>query len=73
MPLACFTHDGRSGMSSNLGVQELELLRPPNSVESRDLFLQWYLILHPKFLHVALMELEGAIVGSLHVVSVKLE
>ena len=60
-------------MSGNLGVQESELLRPPNSVELRDLFLQWYLILRPKFLHVALMELEGAIVGSLRVVTVKLE
>ena len=53
--------------------QESELLHPPNSVESWDLFLQWYLILRPKFLHVALMDLEGAIIGSLSVVNVKLE
>ena len=55
-------------MFNNLGDQESELLCPPNSVEQWDLFLQCYFLLLPKFLHVALMEQEGAIVDSLHVV-----
>ena len=63
-----FFHDGIFLMFDNLGDQGSELLCPPNSVEQRDLFLQWYFLLHPKFLHVALAELEDAIIGSLHVV-----
>ena len=51
----------------NLEDQESELLCWPNSVELRDLFLRWY-FLHLKFLHVAPVELEGAIVDSLHAV-----
>ena len=52
----------------NLEDQESELLCPPNPVELWDLFLQWYFLLHPKFLHVALVELEGAIIDSLRIV-----
>ena len=66
--LVSSVHDGMFQMFNNLGDQESELLCPPNSVEQRDLFLWWYFLLHPKFLHVAPVELEGAIVGSLHVV-----
>ena len=47
-------------MFNNLGDQESELLCPPSYVELRDLFL--------KFLHVALVEMEDAIIGSLCVV-----
>ena len=65
--LSGFSCDGMFLMFNNLEDQELELLCLPNSVEQRDLFLQWYL-LHLKFLHVARMELEGAIFDSLHVV-----
>ena len=68
MPLAHFSCGGRFVMSNNLEGQESKLLCPPNSVGQRNLFLQWYLILCLKFLHVALVELEGAIFGSLHVV-----
>ena len=63
-----FIRDGMFLMFDNLGDQELELLCPPNSVEQRDLFLRCYFLLLRKFLHVALMEQEGAIVDSLHVV-----
>ena len=55
-------------MFNNLGDQESELLCLPNSVELWDLFLQWYFVPHLKFLHVALKELEGAIIDSLHTV-----
>ena len=63
-----FICDGMFLMFDNLGDQESELLCPPNSVEQQDLFLRCYFLLLPKFLHVALMEQEGAIVDFLHVV-----
>ena len=63
-----FVRDGIFLRFDNLGDQESELLCPPNSVELWDLFLWWYFVPHPKFLHVALEELEGAIVDSLHTV-----
>ena len=63
-----FIRDEMFLMFNNLGDQESELLCPPNSVEQWDLFLQCYFLLLPKILHVALMEQEGAIVDSLHVV-----
>ena len=63
-----FARDGIFLMFDNLEDQESELLCPPNFVELRGLFLRWYFFLHLKFLHVALVELEGAIVGSLRVV-----
>ena len=63
-----FIRDGMFLMFDNLGDQESELLCLPNSVEQQDLFLQCYFLLLPMFLHVALMEQEGAIVDSLHVV-----
>ena len=60
--------DGKFLMFDSLGDHELELLCLPNSVEQQDLFLWWYFLLHPKFLHLALVELEDAIIGSLRVV-----
>ena len=59
--------DGMFQMFDNLEDQESELLCPPSSVEPRDLFLRWYFLLHPKFLHVALVEPEGVIIDSLRV------
>ena len=55
-------------MFDNLGDQELELLCPPSCVELWDLFLWRYYLLCPKFLHVALVELEDAISDSLGIV-----
>ena len=66
--LSGFAHDGIFLKFNNLEDQESELLCPPNPVELWDLFLQWYFLLHPKFLHVALSELEGVIVDSLRAV-----
>ena len=63
-----FVRDGIFLRFDNLGDQESELLCLPNSVELWDLFLQWYFVPHLKFLHVALKELEGAIIDSLHTV-----
>ena len=68
MELVSSVRDGMFLMFDNLGDQESELLCPPSYVEQRDLFLRWYFLLHPKFPHVALVELEGAIVDSLCIV-----
>ena len=65
--LVSSVHDGMFQMFNNLEDQESELLCLPSSVEPQDLFLQWYFLLHPKFLHVALTEPEGVIVDSLRV------
>ena len=69
--LVSFICDGMFPKFGNLEDQESELLCPPSSMELwgelRGLFLQWY-PLHPKFLHVARIELEGAIFDSLRVV-----
>ena len=66
--LARFSRDGMFVMSGSLGDQESEFLHPPQLVGLRDLFLRRYLILRPKFLHVALVELEGATFDSLRIV-----
>ena len=66
--LAHFSHNGRFVMFGNLGDQESGLLCPPSYVELRDLILQRYYFLHPKFLHEAPVELEDAIFDSLHIV-----
>ena len=65
--LVSFVCDGMFPKFGNLEDQESELLCLPNSMELQGLFLRWY-PLHPKFLHVALVELEGAIFDSLLVV-----
>ena len=58
--LVSSAYDGIFLMFDNLEDQGLELLCPPNYVELRDLFLWRYYFLCPKFLHVALVEPDGA-------------
>ena len=66
--LASFARDGSFPKFYNLEVQEWVSQPLFCFVEVRDLFLRRYLFLHPKFLHEAQVELEGAIIDSLRTV-----
>ena len=68
MELVGSIRDGMFLMFNNLGDQGSGPLCPPSYMEQRDSFLWWHFLLHPKFLHVAPVELEDAIIDSLHVV-----
>ena len=66
--LAGFVCDGMFPKLYSLEVQG-SVSQPPHwFVKKRDLFLRRYSLLRPKFLHEALVEPEGAIVGSLRTV-----
>ena len=66
--LAGFVHDGSSLKLYSLGVRELVSQPLLSFVGVRDLFLRRCLLVHPKFLHEALVEPRGAIIDSLHIV-----
>ena len=68
MVLGGFAHDGSFPKLYSLEVQESVSQPLLCFMEVWDLFLRWYFVLHPKFLHEAQVEPEGAIVGSLHIV-----
>ena len=66
--LTSFVRDGRFPKLYSLEVRGLVSQPPLGFVEVRDLFLRWYFLLHPKFLHEAQVEPEDAIFDSLRIV-----
>ena len=66
--LAGFIHDGNFPKLYSSEVRESVSRLPLGFVVMRDLFLRRYYVLHPKFLHEAQVEHQGAIIDSLHIV-----